>query len=255
MSGSAAPHTSEQEELAALYALDLLDESELTTFERHLAGCDRCETLVEQDRRTAARLSAAAPELAPSAMFKERLLLRAQAGAEVEEAAAGSPAAYRGSPGPTAPPPRQPIRLARRAWAPLRPSTWWLAPLAAVLVVVLGLGAALGQRWYAQQELVAVALAEVGGAVPGGARVVVHRSGTAELRLEGLPAPPPGTVYEGWVIPPSGQPIPAGTAASGTDAIRLEGPVLGRTVAVTLEPAPGIPAPTSNPLLAGTVGG
>lgn len=171
----------------------------------------------------------------PSPGFRERLLSRAAA--EVPGASDPTPIQSRA----TAPLPFRP----RRSASPM------LLPLAAMLVVGLALGAISAQRWYGEQELVAVALE--GSQVEGSARVVLRRSGTAELSLDGLPDPGPGRVYQAWVIPLGEEPRPSGTHASGEGVIGLTTPVLGNTVAITVEPAPGRPSPTGPPVLAAVV--
>ena len=71
-----------------------------------------------------------------------------------------------------------------------------------------------------------------------------------------LPAPPAGKAYEMWIIPKGGKPAPAGLFSStvqGT-ALHLFNPQARLsetdTVAVTLEVAAGVDAPTSQPVIA-----
>lgn len=234
MEHGAGEHTDEQAELAGLFALGVLDGAELRSYELHLAACPRCQTILAEDRLTVARLSNAAPELEPSAGFKERLLRRAE-----DELAREVP--------------RHPANVTV-LHSPARRSRAWFMPLAAMLVLALGLSGVIGQQLYAGQVLASTTLqATPGASALGSAVVVVRRSGAAELQLRDLPAPLAGQVYEAWVIQGDSPPRPAGTQASGSGTIPLQGPVLGNTVAITLEPAPGSTAPTSNPLLAGTV--
>ena len=69
------------------------------------------------------------------------------------------------------------------------------------------------------------------------------------LIASNLPALPAGKAYEMWVIPKGGAPRPAGLFQSGTQGTALHiltGPVDPNvTVAVTVEPDSGSPAPTS----------
>ena len=233
-------HTREQEDLAGLYALSALEPEEATVFERHLGSCPRCQGIVEADQQTVRLLSAAAPEMEASPGFKDRLLARA-----AEEVAVTQPLPR---PMPTTQPPR--------VQAPARLFTWFprglmLAPLAAAFAVALGLGTIVGQQVYGSQVLSSTVLPAQGG---GQATIVVRRSGAAEISLQGLPQPPAGRVYQAWAIPDGGAPLPEGTSASGQGTIALQQPVLGRTVAITLEAAPGVSAPTTQPILAGKVG-
>lgn len=69
------------------------------------------------------------------------------------------------------------------------------------------------------------------------------------LIASNLPALPPGKAYELWVIPKGGAPRPAGTFQSGPQGTAmhiLNGAVdSNATLAVTVEPESGSPAPTS----------
>jgi len=73
----------------------------------------------------------------------------------------------------------------------------------------------------------------------------------ATLTVTGLPDAPHGKIYEAWVIPArTGKPRPAGLFAGPGESVRLRGAVPRHAVvAVTLERAPGVPAPTSAPII------
>ena len=77
--------------------------------------------------------------------------------------------------------------------------------------------------------------------------------GIAQLAVSGLPSAPSGKAYEVWVIPAGKAPRPAGLfTAGGKVRVRLTRPVPGgSTVAVTLERAGGVKAPTT-PILVST---
>src|SRR5918912_1315904 len=82
--------------------------------------------------------------------------------------------------------------------------------------------------------------------------LVVSRSGAAALVVSGVVRAPSGKTYECWVIQ-RGTPHRAGTFAGGEEpsAVRLTRPVPeGAIVAITLERAPGVNAPTRSPLTA-----
>jgi anti-sigma-K factor RskA len=222
-------HTRDFEELAGLAALQALEGDELSEFQQHARTCQRCQAIERADREAVALLGLAAPEMDPSPGFKERLMQRAAA--ELAER-------------PAEPEAREPIPLRPRVVPFRRPA--WVASLAAVLVIAL---AGAGTYSYMNQVVTSVALA---GSGPGQAVVQVRRSGAATLQM-GLPAPPAGYVYEAWIIPPGAAPVPAGTTASGQAELPLSGQVVGTTVAITQEVAPGVNAPTSTPLLAAPV--
>lgn len=236
---SIADHTPEHTELAGLYALGSLDGDELETFRAHLDRCAACRTTVEQDRRTLARLTAATPEMEPSPGFRERLLARAAD--EMQSRALDAELVPEPGPAP----------IAIRARAPRRRP--WALLLAAALSLALALGALLTQQAFSRQVVARTELAARDGQ-PGTATVIVRRTGDAELAMQGLPEPPPGQVYEAWVIGADGRPLPAGTGTRGTGTITLQRPVRGATVALTLEAAPGRDTPSSEPIRLGVVG-
>ena len=218
-------HTEEFEQLAGLSALDALEGDELARFERHAARCDRCRLMERLDREALAR---AAPEMDPSPDFKARLMQRA-----AQELAA---------PGAQEPIPLRPPASVIPFWRRSR----WTSALAAALV--LGL-VSIGAFTYQNQV---VATYSLSGTTPGSATVVLRRSGVAELEMRGVPNPPPGFVYEAWVIPQGGQPVAAGITTSGDARLSLPGDVRGTTVAVTQERT-RVDAPTSTPILAAAV--
>jgi anti-sigma-K factor RskA len=79
--------------------------------------------------------------------------------------------------------------------------------------------------------------------------VVLGQNRTATLHVSGLRAAPHGKTYEAWVIPAGTAPRPAGLF-SGDGVVRLRTTVPQHAVvAVTLERAGGVPAPTSSPIL------
>jgi anti-sigma-K factor RskA len=221
-----ANHTEEFEQLAGLYALRVLEGEELARFEQHRQSCKRCELTVRLDREALQRLTLAAPEMDPSADFKQRLLRRAA------QELVGTHPAVSAAPRPA---PRPPPFWRRQVWA---------LPLAAIFVLAVGVA---GIGTYMNQVVAQYALA---GSGPGSGAVLIRRSGAAELELRGLADAPPGFVYEAWIIGSDNHPVPAGTTPKGQTALALSGPVRGSTVAVTLERAPGADAPSQQPFLA-----
>jgi anti-sigma-K factor RskA len=91
--------------------------------------------------------------------------------------------------------------------------------------------------------------------------IAVSPSGrAAALEARGLPATPPGKVYELWWITKENGPVPAGLFnATDTGALTaaVAPPPAGQHVllsAVTLEPIPGVPKPTGTMYLKGAPG-
>jgi len=93
-----------------------------------------------------------------------------------------------------------------------------------------------------------------GRPAPARGRVFLHPYGVL-LFASNLPAPPAGKAYEMWIIPKSGAPAPAGLFAStaqGNAVHFYRSPVSMDTtgaVAVTLEDAAGVAAPTTQPVI------
>jgi anti-sigma-K factor RskA len=238
----AADHSEEYEQLAGLSALRALDGEEEERFEQHARLCERCRMIVRLDRETLANLSLAAPEMDASPGFKERLMQRA--------AAELGPAAAVPEPEPAPAPRPEPIPLRPRPSniLPFWRRQVWATAVAAVLVLGIAVGSA---ATYQNQVVATYALT---GTAPGEAMVVVRRSGSVELEMHGVGDPPPGFVYEAWIIPPGRQPVAAGVVSSGEAKVPLPPNARGTTVAITLERGPsGTQAPTSAPLMAGVV--
>jgi len=101
-------------------------------------------------------------------------------------------------------------------------------------------------------ETRAVAFGEGQPSPPRG-RIFFQRSGVL-LIASHLPPPPPGKTYEMWVIR-GGKPTPAGLFASDAQGTAIHmyipatPPETSDIVAVTLEPAGGVMAPTSTPVI------
>lgn len=84
--------------------------------------------------------------------------------------------------------------------------------------------------------------------------LVVGARGYGVLVLNNVLNPPQGKTYEAWVIRPDVKaPQPAGLFAGGTGVVKLTKPVpAGAIVAITVEKAGGVPAPTQKPKLVAT---
>ncbi len=207
-------------DLTAAYVLDALDPSELELFEEHLAGCPRCREEIAELSSTAGLLAYGVPPVSPPPALRGRILDAA--------------------------------RAERPNVVPLRPR--WTMPLAAAAAVAacatIGLSvwdvSLHDQLSGAQrQALLRIPVSGASGSV------VVASGGAGALVLSNLVAAPPGKTYEAWVI--EGRAVaPAGLFRGGeaTTIVSLAHPVpAGATVAVTVEPAGGSPAPTRKPFI------
>lgn len=118
---------------------------------------------------------------------------------------------------------------------------------AACLAVGLGLWATVGQD--GSRSAARVPLQGATG------ELAVDSKGNGTLRVVGLEPAPPGRTYEIWVIKRGARPEPAGLfargGATGVDVTR-DIP-RGATVAVTIEQAGGVAAPTGTPLCSAEV--
>jgi len=229
-------------ELTAGYALDALDPDERTAYEAHLPGCEHCQQELASFWTTTEALAVAASGPEPSVALRERIL------ADIR----------------TEPPQNVvPFEPRRRRVAPV------LGAVAAVAALVaLGIGlwasdlssqldktrAALEQQQALAQILVDPA-AESVALQEGTGRLVVDADGQAVLVLDGLDPAPAGKTYEMWIVP--GGDIAAANRAGlfpgsdGAEIVGLEGTVTaGDVVAVTIESAGGVDAPTTTPIVA-----
>ncbi len=221
-------------ELAAAYALDALDGRERDAFEAHLRGCETCTKDVSEFRATAALLAYADEGPEPAPALRDRLLEAAR-----QERPTQSVVVLR---------PRRALRFAT------------IAAVAAVALAVglggwaLTLSRSLDSERSARSQNATIAgiLADADAQrISMGAQGEVVRGpdGRAVLIARGLPAAPKGKTYEAWVIH-GGTPTRAGLFDGGKSAVVLLGLTLprGGKVAVTLEPAGGSDAPTSDVL-------
>ena len=229
-------------ELTAGYALDALDQEERSAYEAHLAHCERCQQELASFWTTTEALAVAASGPAPSPALRERILadVRAEPLQNVV-----------------------PFETRRRRVAPALG-----ALTAAAAVVALGIGlwasnlsseldetrTALARQQAAAQLLVDPA-AQTVALQQGTGRLVVGADGQAVLVVDGLERAPAGKTYEMWIVP--GGDIAAASPAGlfpgedGTEIVGLEGTLTaGDVVAVTVEDAGGVDAPTTQPIVA-----
>ncbi len=211
----------EVHDLAAGYALGVLDEHERRTFDAHLSECPGCRDELAGLEDAAAALAHAAEGPAPSLELRDRILGAARAE------------------------PRNVIPLRRRV------SPAWGAALAAAACLAIGLGvwSTLGTGTDSTPQPETVALRGAIGSVSIGI------AGHAVLTVRNLAPAPAGKAYEVWVIS-KGKPVPAGVFARGGSEVTYGlAQTVGRgsTVAVTLERAGGATRPTPPILFSATV--
>ncbi len=254
----------------ALYALGALLGEERATLEAHLKSCPECRAELERLRGDAALLAFSTSGPRPPVRSRARLL--AAIASEAPPAAARVPA---------------PVKEERRSsWSFWFAGLGWAAAAAAVIFAVMlsrrnddlqqrvaGLESnSSGQQQQLQQakELLSTLTAPdaaryvlVAGNTPPkpeGRAIYVASNATLVFLASNMPELPPQKIYELWLIPKTGAPIPAGLFrpdAKGSAAIvkpTLPPGVEAKTFAITVEPEAGSAAPTSTPIMVGTQG-
>jgi anti-sigma-K factor RskA len=253
------PEDMTHDELAALvsaHALHALDPEEAAMVERLIESSPEWRAAFEDALETAAGLALVPAAVDPPAGLRDRILDAARA--EPQGAPATAPA-----PEPVAQPADElATRRAKRERFALR----LFAASMAVAAVVFGV-LALTQRQEvddlraeaARNQDVATLLASPssrvvalqGPGVSGGAALVLPQ-GHAPVLISTLGNAPADRTYQIWAIPDSGgAPRSIGFAGEGSDVIDLPGDAFdgASTVAMTLEPDGGSPAPTTQPFL------
>jgi anti-sigma-K factor RskA len=258
---------------AAAYALGVLEGGEREAFEAHLAGCVECTGEVREMRLAAGALAHAVPQVSPPPSLRARIL--------GEVAAAGSTAF-------AAPP--KPILHERRGGVPQWFSIAAMLLIGVVALVyaqrmqarvsslesqlrdaqaqateadrltaearTVAFRAQSAMGVFAAPDVARIDLAGQPAAANARARALWSRQRGMVFTVSNLPALPAGRVYQVWVVTAQA-PVSAGLLtpdASGGGSVYFETPIdiLPPTaVAVTLEPAGGMPAPTGAMYLVG----
>ena len=238
---------------AGPWVLRALAADDARAFAEHLRGCDECSREVAGLQVVADALPMAAPQVAPPPELKGRIMDVVRSEAELLRAAgpeADRPAAAREQARQARRAPRE-RRERRRLWPTLR-----LRPLPA-----LGLACAI----LAVGVVGGVLVSSGGGGAetfqaqaPRGADVTVSvEDGRASLDVRGMPAPPPGRVYQVWLARGNGKPRPTHALwvpREGRATVDIP-ERLGDadTVMVTAEPMGGSDAPTSAPVVRASI--
>lgn len=216
-------------DLVAAYALDALDAAERDAFEAHLESCPECQAeLIEMQEGAAALAMAVA--VSPPTTLKDSIMTA------VERPEDGNV-----------------VRLDSRRRGRL---AWSIATAAAaVALVFFGLWTVASNRLSEVDQIAAVYEAPDAQLVEldsthGPVRFVYSETlGDGVLNGGRLVELDEGDIYELWLIGADG-PVAAGTLQSGDSAVFVEGIAPGLVFAMTVEAAPGVDAPTSDPILA-----
>lgn len=265
-------------ELAELYALNAVDDAERTAIEEYLDSAPAAERAAFDERVRQARET-----LATSFTAEEEppagLLDRIMAALPAQDPAAGAGA----HPGqrPTAEPPvvARPVREAaelsvtdelgaarKRRDERRRPQGMrnWLVGIAAAAIIALG-GVGVGayvanQNDPLNQVLQAGDLRQATVNVTGGGTATVSVSPSTDaivVKMNDVPAPPPGKVYQMWLIPKDGS-APVSQGLMDAEALSKPAVVKGISSAaalgITVEPTGGSASPTMPTVAAAALG-
>lgn len=258
----------ELRELVAIYALDALDDADRDRVLDHLAaGCEECEVGLREARAVSDRLGAEVTPEAPSERVRQELFQRVRGGAAASRSrrsprtrvtsstlAIAASLLFAAGIGGYSLRLRSSLDDARSALQIAEVHSEreraQLAERVAAFGAVLSSVTAVDTR--------TVALTGQGPIPEGVARAFVDpEQRRVLLYVYELPPPPPGQTYQLWVIV-DGKPFDAGIF--GLDAegrarhTAVDLPEIGEAavVAVTLEPAGGVPQPTGPIVLAGS---
>jgi anti-sigma-K factor RskA len=237
--------------LSGAYALDALEPgAERDRFTRHLSRCQSCASEVRGFREVATALAFATAAEPPAGLRDRVLAAAARTRQQPPEVAGGSHARPRRT-------------RARVPWVP------WLSGVVAtasiVVAVLFGFAQAHTQdelnQVRAENQAISLVLSAPEAKLlthtvtNGGVATVVLAADRHELAVvtTGLPALPPGKVYQLWLI---GKPAitSAGLLPPAKDGrtppVLATGVVKGDTLGLTVEPAGGSAQPTTKPILA-----
>lgn len=260
-------HEEMRSELSS-YALNLLAPDDRTAIEAHLEACDACRVELRAMTETVAALGTSVPsrpmDRVRSAAMRQRLLERAKAD-------------------------RSGVTPIRSAAIPARPSRlpWWIAAAASVafILAMYQRGTLTRQRDTIRTALLAESLhvARLRDSLAARERQLLAMAGpdvkvvelvannrrpnarmfwaqatnTWTMFAHALPALQPGRTYQLWLITRDNQRISAGTFApdpTGNAVVSAQYPLAPdalQLIAVTEEPAGGVPQPTGEVLIAG----
>lgn len=220
---------------AAAYVLGALEESEVQPFREHLAGCAVCRAEIVQLQAAADSLAVGVPRRPAPESLRARIMATAHAEAELLRAAGHE---------------------ADKPLAAPRPWRRRLVPAFAA-AVALGVGLLIGAlaintgSSVTRTQIIRAIVVEPGH----NASAVLRKVGShLELVVEGMPAPPPGRIYEVWLERGTQAPAPTDALFSvtnhGQGSVDVPGYVQGVSkVLVTDEPLGGSPKPTRTPVI------
>ncbi|WP_091416010.1 anti-sigma factor [Arthrobacter sp. OV608] len=256
-------------DLAELYALDAVTDDERRAIEEYISAAPAAERTsfferVRQSRETLTRTFKAEEE--PPADLFDRIVAQLPARLPAQLPTPGpSPAPEQEGNGPEGPTDEL-AKARQRREERRRPAGTrrWLAGIAAAAAIALG-GVGVGSYIADQNDPLNqvvraddVREASVPVAAGGTATVLVSSSKDAlVVKMNGVPAPPEGKVYQMWLIPKDGSaPVSQGLmdeAALSKPAV-VEGIASAAALGITVEPVGGSKSPTLPTVAAAPLG-
>jgi anti-sigma-K factor RskA len=236
-----------QRDSAGPWVLGALGDEEQHAFAVHLQDCDVCRREVADLQVVADVLPMAAPQVVPPPELKRRIMAVVTSEAQLLRAAGPDADRVAGRA-----PRREGPAWWRRLAAPL--SRLRPMPAAALATVLLAVGVAGGVLLSGGEDTTSHR-----GFGPRGAQVALNVTGDhGKLDLRGMPAPPPGRVYQVWLVRGKDKPRPTHTLFTvprdGQTQVDIMESLKGTDrVLVTAEPPGGSRQPTSAPIVGATL--
>ncbi len=260
MSASAQELTCERLLDCAAYVLGALEEQEAQAHHAHLVDCPICPAEVAQLQLVADSLAVGVPRVSPPQSLRARIVGTAHAEAELRGAArqeAGVGSARTGGPARTG--------GSARTGGPARvggPSSAWIRRLRPALAggLAVGVGLLIGALAFSSGTSEKTEVIRAVVVAPGyHATAELRKAGShLELVVVGMPAPPPGRIYEVWLEHGTAAPLPTDALFSvtktGSGSVGVPGNLHGVSkVLVTDEPLGGSLKPTRTPVILGSI--
>jgi anti-sigma-K factor RskA len=214
----------------AAYALGALEPAEAEAFRKHLETCAVCQEELASFQQVVNELPLAAPPQKAPATVRRKVMREVAADARRKR----HPSAPGG---------------ARRSGAPS-----WLTPrpvLAMGVVLLVAIGVVIGVSSSSSGPGTRVINAQVVG---GGSAQMRIAHGKGSLVVRGFAQPPPGKIYEVWLVrgknPPSPTSALFSVTSAGNGVVAVPGSLRGvSNVLVTPEPMGGSRTPTHTPVI------
>ena len=244
--------TTEHNELEsgiAAYVLGSADAEEYERLRNHIEACARCRALAARLSRGLAALPLEPEPVEPPASLHGRVLAAAAAAKAGAEQHRSRPRLQMREP----PPPRVWLPGARFAIGAAAALLFGFGAVAGVGLARLG---PLRQEPKTAERYQLAGSGQLAGVQASAVRL--REAGITVVEFRGLPEPPPGRVYELWLVRADGGAEPGAVftpEAGGTRALVLTADLSGvTTLAVTVEAGPnGAQAPTQEPLIKGQI--